>query len=68
MIESLVHDERKGREAIESLVELSEVYSELWEQHLELLARVCTEAMSNDDFEDATRGTAMNLILTVVDI
>jgi DNA primase len=67
VIENLKLDEAQGRSSLESLIDLTSSYSEIWGQSKAKLIHVCSEIMKNKEFEDATRDTALEIISTLAE-
>lgn len=65
VIEVLKTDEEQGRSSLESLIELSSSYADIWAESKNKLVFVCSEIMKNKDFEDSTRQTALEIITTL---
>jgi hypothetical protein len=68
VIEVIKVDETQGQESLESLIELSSQYGTIWKDSMPKLILVCSEIMKNDDFEDNTRQSAMEVITTVAEV
>ena len=55
VVEVLQADEEQGKDSIEALIELTNLFAEIWGACGEKLIFVCSEVMKNKDFEDGTR-------------
>ena len=64
-IEVLKTDEEQGGASLESLIELSSTYPQIWTSNKEKLLFVCSEIIKNKDFEDKTRQSALEIISTL---
>jgi DNA primase len=67
VIENLKTDEAQGRSSLESLIDLTSSYSEIWGQSKANLIHVCSEIMKNKEFEDSTRETSLEIITTLAE-
>lgn len=55
VVEVLQKDEEQGKESLETLIELTSTFGEIWNDSTEKLIFVCSEVMKNTDFEDGPR-------------
>ena len=55
VVEVIQTDEEQGKESLEALMELTNLFGEIWSQCGEKLIFVCSEVMKNRAFEDGTR-------------
>ena len=55
IVEVLQADEEQGKESLEALIELTNLFGEIWNDCAQKLIFVCSEVMKNRDFEDGTR-------------
>ena len=67
VIEVLQSDETEGQASLESLIELTQSYSEIWTSCIGKLLFVCSEIMRNEDFEDSSRLSALEIITTMAE-
>jgi len=65
VVEVLQTDEEQGTSALESLIELTSSFGEIWKDSSEKLLYVCSEVMRNNDFEDKPRESALEIITTI---
>lgn len=67
VVEVLKTDEDQGTQALESLIELTQSFGEIWNASSEKLLYVCSQVMSNNDFEDKPRESALEIITTIAE-
>ena len=67
VVEVLQADEDQGKESLEALIELTNLFGEIWNQCGEKLIFVCSEVMKNKNFEDGTRESALEIIGSVAE-
>ena len=67
VVEVIRADEGQGKESLEALIELTSMYGEIWSQSCEKLIFVSSEIMKNKDFEDATRESALEIVVSVAE-
>ena len=67
VVEVIKADEDQGKESLEALIELTNLFGEIWNQSGEKLIFVSSEVMMNRDFEDGTRESALELIVSVAE-
>jgi importin-5 len=67
VIEVIKQDEQQGQESLESLMELTSSFGELWKDSVKKLIFVCSEVMKNKEFEDKTRQSALELLSSVAE-
>ena len=65
IVEALNEDEDQGRQALESLDELTRAHPECWKTETSKLITVITQVVSQKTFEDGTRATAIEVILSL---
>ena len=65
VVEVLKTDEEQGTAALESLIELTQAFGEIWKDSSEKLLYVCSEVMRNNEFEDKPRESALEIITTI---
>jgi hypothetical protein len=58
-------DEEQGRLALESMVELTMAHAEIWKSSVAKLLFVSSEVAKNKDFEEATRRSAVEIVLSL---
>ena len=51
VVDVIMADEAQGKESLEALIELTNMYGEIWNESAETLIFVCSEVMKNKDFE-----------------
>lgn len=67
VVEVIKDDEEQGKESLESLIELTNLFGEIWSACGPHLIFVSSEIMKNKDFEDSTRESALELIASVAE-
>lgn len=67
VIQVLQTDETEGQTSLESLIELTQMYSDIWQGCVIKLVYVCSEIMKNKNFEQATRQSAIEIISTLAE-
>ena len=67
VVEVLQTDEEQGTTALESLIELTQSFGEIWKDSSEKLLYVCSEVMRNNDFEEKPRESALEIITTIAE-
>ena len=67
VVEVIRDDEEQGKESLESLIELTNLFGEIWSACGQKLIYICAEIMKNKDFEDGTRESALELIASVAE-
>jgi hypothetical protein len=65
MTEALKADEDQGRMALESMSELTGTHPEIWKDHVSKLMTVCSQVMASENLEDATRASAVEVVLSL---
>lgn len=55
VISVLKADETKGQASLESMIELTQSFGEIWTKSAKKLIFTCSQIMSNSAFEDETR-------------
>jgi hypothetical protein len=65
VIKVLQEDEAEGRASLESLIELTSSYAEIWSNDIKKLLFVCSEIMKTGTFELKTRSTALQIVATL---
>ncbi len=67
LVEVIKADEEQGKESLEALIELTNLFGEIWNQSGEKLIYVSSEVMKNRDFEDGTRESALEIVVSVAE-
>ena len=67
VVEVIQADEEQGKESLEALIELTNLFGEIWKDCGQKLIFVSSEVMKNRDFEDGTRETALEIIISVAE-
>lgn len=67
VVEVIQADEEQGKESLEALIELTNLFGEIWNSCGEKLIFVMSEIMKNRDFEDSTRESALEIVGTVAE-
>jgi hypothetical protein len=67
VIEALKTDEAAGRSTLESLIDMAEFHPDLFNEIGSVLVNVVSEIMLNKDFEDNTRSSAKEILLSLAD-
>ena len=67
VVEVIQTDEEQGKESLEALIELTNLFGEIWTACGEKLIFVCSEVMKNRAFEDGTRESALEIIGSVAE-
>ena len=67
VVEVIKADEDQGKESLEALIELTNSFGEIWSQSGEKLIFVSSEVMKNKDFEDGTRESALEIVVSVAE-
>lgn len=67
VVEVLQADEEQGKESLEALIELTNLFGEIWNSCGEKLIFVCSEVMKNKNFEDGTRESALEILGSVAE-
>ena len=67
VIQVLLTAEEEGKASLESLIELTQSYAEIWSQCIGKLIYVCSEIMKNKNFEIAPRQSALEIITTLTE-
>lgn len=62
---SLSSDEETGRQALESLVELTGAHPEVWKNNTDNLLLTITTILQNKEFEPGTRSAAIEIVLSL---
>ncbi len=65
VIEVLRANEAAGQTSLQSLIELTQAYGDIWEDNAQDLLFVMAEIMLNKNFEDATRLAASEIVNTL---
>ena len=68
VVEVLQKDEEQGKESLETLIELTSTFGEIWNDSTEKLIFVCSEVMKNTDFEDGPRQSALEIITSLSEV
>ena len=67
VIQVLLTAEEEGKASLESLIELTQSYADIWSQCIVKLIYVCSEIMKNKQFEIAPRQSALEIITTLTE-
>lgn len=67
VVEVIKQDEEQGKESLSALIELTNLFGEIWRDCGEKLIFVCSEIMKNRAFEDGTRELALEIIISVAE-
>lgn len=67
VIEVLRTDETNGQTSLESLIQLTEAYGEIWTKTISKLIFVISQIMANKNFEDSTRQSALEIISSIAE-
>ena len=67
VIQVLQSDEEEGTASLESLIEVTQAYAEVWTPCVEKLVFVCSEIMKNNAFEQAPRQSALEIVSTLAE-
>ena len=67
LVEVIQADEEQGKQSLESLIELTNSFGEIWSQSSDKLIFVSSEVMKNRAFEDGTRESALELVVSVAE-
>lgn len=67
VIEVLKTDEEEGCQSLESLIELTQSYAEIWTSCIGKLLFVCSEIMRTVSFESSSRQSALEIISTMAE-
>ena len=65
LIEALKHSEEDGRVAMDSLITLTQTQPDIWMKNISQVVVVCSEIAANQAFENSTRTSAIDIVLTV---
>lgn len=65
VIEVLKTSEDEGKASLQSLIELSQSYPEIWQDTIKTLVFVCSDVMKATTFDESTRQTALEIISTI---
>ena len=67
VIEVLRTDETNGQTSLESLIQLTEAYGEIWTKTISKLIFVISQIIANKNFEDSTRQSALEIISSIAE-
>ena len=67
VIQVLLTAEEEGKASLESLIELTQSYPEIWSTSMSKLIYVCSEIMKNKNFDIAPRQSALEIISTLTE-
>ena len=67
IVEVIQADEEQGKESLEAMIELTNLFGEIWKDCGQKLIFVSSEVMKNKDFEDGTRESALEIIISVAE-
>jgi hypothetical protein len=67
VVSALKNDEEQGRLALDSLTELANFHPDAWSKHTQKLMIVVSQIMQTKSFEDSTRNSALEIVLTLTD-
>ena len=65
VVEALQADEDQGRQALESLCELTSAHPECWKGDVAKLLNVTAQVAQQKNFEDGTRSAAIEVVLSL---
>lgn len=65
VVEALKENEEYGRQALESMNELTTIHSEIWKTNTNQLVNVVSQVMMQKTFENGTRAAAVEVILAL---
>lgn len=65
VVEALKEDEEQGRQAIESMNELTNVHPEIWKNNTNQLVNVVSQVAGQQSFENGTRASAVEVVLAL---
>ena len=65
VVEALKTNEDQGKNALESMVELTNTHPEIWKNTTNQLVNVISQVMLTKTFENSTRASAVEVILTL---
>ena len=65
MIEALKENEDQGRQALESMIELTNTCPEIWKKSTNELINVISQILAQKTFEDGTRSAATEVALAL---
>lgn len=65
VIEVLNRDEEQGRASLEHMIELTHTHGDIWGGAQAMLLTVISEIMKNRNFEDETRQSALEIVVTL---
>lgn len=65
VIEVLQKDEEKGRASLDSMIELTSTHADIWNGQISMLINVASQIMKNREFEQETRTSALEIVVTL---
>jgi hypothetical protein len=65
IVEALKSSEDQGKQALESMIELTNIHPEIWKNSTNLLINVISQIMVQKNFEDSTRSSATEVLLAL---
>ncbi len=65
VVEALKENEEQGRLALESMNELTNVHPEIWKNNTNQLINVVSQVMTQTNFENGTRASAVEVVLAL---
>ena len=65
VVEALKENEEQGRQALESMNELTNVHPEIWKNSTNQLINVISQVMTQTHFENGTRASAAEVVLAL---
>lgn len=65
VVDALKTNEEQGKRALESMIELTNTHPEIWKNNTNLLINVMSQIITQTTFEDLTRSSATEVILTL---
>lgn len=65
VIEVMKQDETQGQASLEFMIELTQTHPDIWADSVNELIFVIAEVMKNREFEDATRQSALEIVLAL---
>lgn len=60
-------NEDEGKTSLQSLIELTQTYADIWQNEMQKLIFVCSDVMKTDTFDLSTRQSALEIISTLVE-
>lgn len=67
VIQVMQSDETQGQASLESMIELTHSHGDIWADCMPKLIYIVSQVMTNKDFENATRQSALEIISTLAE-